>query len=128
MSGATSRVKIASSCALSPRTRVTSASAFPSLTVLSAVTKSLTTLKGIAPCGSTVAGAFMLITLTMTALFPITNALKIRASFWSGTLWSGITAQLPLKMIHMSCDALRLIMKMKSNVTSHMVATGIEGA
>ena len=128
MSGVMSRAKIALSCALSPKTRVTNASAPLSPTALSVVTKNLTMPKGIVPCGSTVTGASTSTTPTMTAPSPIINALKTYASFWGGTLWSGITAQSPLKTTHMSCDALQLTMKMRSYMTSRMVATGIGGA
>jgi len=87
MSGATLRVKIASSYALSPRTRVTSASAPLSPTASNAVMKSPTMLKGIALCGSTVVGASTSITFTMTAPSLITNALGTHVSFWRGTRW-----------------------------------------
>jgi len=90
--------------------------------------KSLTMLKGIVPCESTVIGASTSITLTTTAPSPITNALEIHASFQSGTQWSAITAQLPLKMTCMSSGALRSTTKMRSCVTSCVVATGIGGA
>jgi len=128
MSGAMWRVKIASSCTLFPRTRVTSASAPPSPIASSAVMKSPTTPKGTAPYGSTAVGASMSITPTMTVPSPIFNAPKTCASFRSGTQWWATIAQLPSKMTCTSCDALWLTMKMKSNMISHVVVTGIGGA
>jgi len=128
MSGATLKVKTVLSYMLSPRTRVISASAPPSPTVSNAVTKNLTMLKGIAPCGSTVVGASTLTTPMTTVLSPIINALRILASFWNGIRWLVTTAQSLLKTTCMSCNALQSTMKTKSSMTSCVVATGIGGA
>ena len=129
-SGVTSKVKTALSYAPYPKTSTKgSENVPPSLTVSSAVTKNLITIKGIAPCGSTVGGASALTTPTMTALPPISNASRTHVLYQNGTLqWVMYAQPLLKKKIHMNCDVPLGITTMKDEATSCVVATGIGGA